>query len=160
MSITSEEITEHADTGSVVPTGSIGRAGWHSIGSGVAALPLLTLQLLGLWALNLGGVWAVEAMQVPIPGNLVGMLGLYLLLSLRFVKVSWFDTTGSFLIKHLAFFFIPITVGLMDAGGLLAMHGVAIAVTLIVSATGGILLSGLVAQLLTRQTVDAGGGRQ
>ena len=81
--------------------------------SGVLLLPLLGLQLLGLWLLNFAGVWIVETLGVSIPGNLVGMIGLYLLLSCGLVKLSWFDATRSFLIKHLAFFFIPITVGLM-----------------------------------------------
>jgi holin-like protein len=106
--------------------------------------------LLGLWGLNLAGVWLVGMLHVPIPGNLVGMAGLYLLLSLGLVKLTWFDATGSFLIKHLAFFFIPITVGLMDTGDLLAAHGFGIAVTLVLSAAIGILLSGFTAQYLVR----------
>ena len=125
---------------------------WRSIGHAVAMLPLLIIQLLGLWGLNFAGIWVVEAIHLPIPGNLIGMLGLYVLLSLGLVKVSWFETTGAFLIKHLAFFFIPITAGLMDAGDLLAAHGFGIAVTLVVSAAVGILLSGFVAQSLVRRT--------
>jgi holin-like protein len=120
---------------------------------------IFLLQLLGLCALNFVGVWAVEATRLPIPGNLVGMVGLYLLLSLGMVKVSWFDATGSFLIKHLAFFFIPVTVGLMDSGGLLALHGVGIAVILVASATIGILLSGLVSQFLIGKPSGSGGGQ-
>src|SRR5690349_14996032 len=66
----------------------------RSIGRSVAILSLLTLQLLGLWGLNLAGVWLVGVLHVPIPGNLVGMAGLYLLLSLGLVKLTWFDATG------------------------------------------------------------------
>src|SRR4051794_41131858 len=122
----------------------------RSIGRAVAILSSLALQLLGLWGLNLAGVWMVEILHLPIPGNLVGMAGLYLLLSLGLLKLTWFDPTGSFLIKHLAFFFIPITVGLMDAGDLLVAHGFGIAVTLVLSAAIGILLSGFTAQYLAR----------
>lgn len=124
----------------------------QSIGRAVAILPLLGLQLLGLWGLNLAGVWIVRRLHIPVPGNLVGMAGLYLLLSLGLVKLTWFEATGSFLIKHLAFFFIPITVGLMDAGDLLAAHGFGIAVTLVLSAAIGILLSGFTAQYLAHPT--------
>ena len=124
----------------------------QSIGRAVAILSLLVLQLLGLWGLNLAGIWIVQILYIPIPGNLVGMAGLYLLLSLGLVKLTWFDATGSFLIKHLAFFFIPITVGLMDAGNLLAAHGFGIAVTLVLSAAVGILLSGFTAQYLAHET--------
>jgi holin-like protein len=54
----------------------------------------------------------------------------------------------AFLIKHLAFFFVPITVGLMESGRLLAQYGIGIVVTLIASAAVGIVLSGLVSQVL------------
>lgn len=158
MSIAAQETADQIHAGAVVSMGTTGRADRRSIGHVLAALSALVLQLLGLYALNLAGVWAVRAMHVPIPGNLVGMLALYLLLSLGLVKVAWFDATGSFLIKHLAFFFIPITVGLMDAGHLLALHGVGIAVTLTVSAAVGILLAGFVAQFLAVKTQSAGDG--
>jgi hypothetical protein len=64
------------------------------------------------------------------------------------VKVEWFDLTGSFLIKHLAFFFVPITVGLMNSGPLLLAHGVGIMLVLTVSAAIGFLLTGFVSQTL------------
>jgi holin-like protein len=114
----------------------------------VTTLSVAVLQILGLCGLNFAGVWAVDATALPIPGNLLGMGALYALLALGVVKVSWFDTTGSFLIKHLAFFFVPITVGLMESGILLAQHGIEIAITLTASAAVGIVLSGLVSQVL------------
>jgi holin-like protein len=158
MLIASEGIASGINTGPAAP-GRLGLAQRQSIGHTIAGLPLLALQLLGLWGFELTGTWAVKAAQLPIPGNLVGMVGLYLLLSFGLVKVSWFDVTGSFLIKHLAFFFIPITVGLMDAGHLLAVHGLGIALTLVVSAGAGILLSGFVAQSLASNASPAGEGR-
>ena len=117
----------------------------------------LALQLLGLWAINLAGVWIVEAADIPLPGNLVGMIGLYLLLSCGLVKLEWFDATGSFLIKHLAFLFIPITVGLMDATDLFAAHGLEIALVLFVSAAVGILLAASVAEFVARLQHDEEG---
>jgi holin-like protein len=123
----------------------------------VTKLSVVVLQMLGLWGLNFAGVWVVDATALPIPGNLAGMVALYALLALGIVKVSWFDTTGSFLIKHLAFFFVPITVGLMESGRLLAQQGIGIAVTLIASAAVGIVLSGLVSQSLLGKPWRHGG---
>ena len=94
----------------------------------------------------------VQKTALPVPGNLVGMLALYALLALGVVKVDWFDLTGSFLIKHLAFFFVQITVGLMDSGPLLLAHGLGIMLVLTVSAAFGILLAGLVSQVLLAKT--------
>jgi holin-like protein len=117
---------------------------------------LLAPQLLGLWALNVAGAWLVEALHVPVPGNLVGLVALYALLSLGIIKVSWFDPLGSWLIKHLAFFFIPITVGLMDAAGFLLSHVVAVTVALVASAAVGLLLAGFISQVLAGKMARAG----
>ena len=117
---------------------------------------LVALQLAGLWVLNFIGVWAVQKTAVPIPGNLVGMLALYALLELGVVKVAWFDLTGSFLIKHLAFFFVPFTVGLMKSGPLLLADGIGIMLVLTVSAGFGILFAGFVSQLILGKTWRCG----
>jgi holin-like protein len=121
-------------------------------------LALAALQISAFWALNSAGVWLVNRMALPIPGNLVGMMTLYALLALGIVKLAWFETTGSVLIRHLAFFFVPITVGLMNAGYLLAARGLAILLILAVSAAVGILLAGWVSQVLLRKSPRTGDG--
>jgi holin-like protein len=120
-------------------------------------ISLGALQTLGLSTLNFAGVWAVEKMALPIPGNLVGMALLYALLALGIVKLSWFEVAGCFLIRHLAFFFVPITVGLMDAGSLFATSGVGIILTLAASAVIGVMLAGWISQLLLRKSWRSGG---
>jgi holin-like protein len=85
------------------------------------------------------------------------MVVLFALLASGIVKLSWFETSGSFLIKHLAFFFVPITVGLMDMGPLLAASGVGILVTLTLSAALGLSLAGWISQLLLCNTKERGG---
>jgi holin-like protein len=114
------------------------------------------LQIAGLWALNFAGVWFVKRTALPIPGNLVGMMALYALLVLGVVKLAWFEAATSVLIRHLAFFFVPITVGLMDAGYLLGAPGLAILLILAVSAAVGLLLAGWVSQLLLSKSSRMG----
>jgi holin-like protein len=121
-------------------------------------LAFAALQISALWALNFAGVWLEKRMVLPIPGNLVGMITLYALLALGIVKLAWFETAGSFLIRHLAFFFVPITVGLMNAGYLLAARGLTILLILAVSAAVGILLAGWVSQVLLRKSPRTGDG--
>ena len=121
-------------------------------------LAFAALQISALWVLNFAGVWLVKMMVLPIPGNLVGMITLYALLALGIVKLAWFETAGSFLIRHLAFFFVPITVGLMNAGYLLAAPGLAILLILAVSAAVGILLAGWVSQMLLSKSPRIGDG--
>ena len=129
----------------------------EAIGRFCYQLALVAAQLLGLWSLNAAGVWAVAAAGLPVPGNLIGMLVLFALFASGTVKLSWFETSGAFLIKHLAFFFVPITVGLMDMGPLLAASGVGIIVTLALSAALGLSLAGWISQLLLCDTKERGG---
>jgi holin-like protein len=121
---------------------------WGRAGGVLSTVLLVTCQLLALWALYLAGTWLVATLDLPIPGNLVGLVSLYALLSLGIVKAAWLEPLASRLIKHLAFFFIPVTVGLMDVAGFLLSHAVAIAMALLASAVVGILLAGLVSQTL------------
>jgi holin-like protein len=125
---------------------------WQAVPLVMRQVALGTLQILGLWILNLTGVWIVERLALPMPGNLVGMALLYALLALGIAKLSWFEIAGSLLIRHLAFFFVPITVGLMDAGSLLAAWGLQIMLTLAASAAIGIALAGWVSQILLRRS--------
>ena len=110
---------------------------------------LVAAQIAGLLLVNQAGYAAASAFHLPVPGNLLGMLFLLALLVSGTVPLRWFETTASFLIRHLAFFFIPITVGLMGFADLFVSNGAAILLTLVLSAALGIYLAGLVAQALS-----------
>jgi holin-like protein len=85
------------------------------------------------------------------------MVLLYALHAFGIVKLSWFEAAGCFLIRHLPFFFVPITVGLMDAGSLFASRGVGIILTLTASAVIGVTLAGWISQFLLRNSCRTGG---
>ena len=121
-----------------------------------AEIALLALQVLGLVALNIAGEYLASWMHLPLPGNLVGMLILLALLSTRVVRVEWFAASAAIFTRHLAFFFVPIAVGLMAYGTLLRTEGAAILATLIASAVVGIMVTGgTVSRLLrTHQPED------
>lgn len=111
-------------------------------------LVFLILQLLGLWLLNEAGYWIVETLQLPLPGNVMGMLLLFALLGTKTVPLRWIEQASGLLIKHLAFFFIPIAVGLMNFGSLFLQNGVALITAIIGSAAIGILITGAASQKL------------
>jgi len=110
---------------------------------------LVAAQIAGLLLVNQAGYAAASAFHLPMPGNLLGMLFLLTLLVSGAVPLRWFETTALFLIRHLAFFFIPITVGLMGFADIFVSNGAAILLTLVLSAALGIYLAGLVAQALS-----------
>ena len=103
---------------------------------------LVCLQLGALAALNWLGNAITHALGISFPGNLLGMLILLLLLVTGVVKLRWIDRCCDILTHHLAFFFIPIAVGLLAYGELARSEGPAILAVLILSAAIGILLAG------------------
>ena len=53
---------------------------------------------------------------MPIPGNILGMLILFILLCLKIVKLEQIKEVSDFFLKRLAFFFLPPAIGLMLVG--------------------------------------------
>jgi len=114
-------------------------------------LLLIGAQLGALIAINKAGCLATTALHLPLPGNLVGMLFLFALLRSGLIPQAWIEETSSILTRHLAFFFIPIMVGLMSYSRLLVDSGVAVIGTLLSSAAIGICASGFLAQALVHR---------
>jgi holin-like protein len=108
----------------------------------------LFAQLLGLLVINDAGYAIASALYLPLPGNLVGMLLLLALLVTGALPLRWIEGSAALLTRHLAFFFIPITVGLMSFADLFLETGPAILVTLVLSAAAGICVVGLSAQMI------------
>jgi holin-like protein len=105
-------------------------------------------QIIVLIALNQVGYLLVERLHLPLPGNLVGMLLLLALLGSGVVRLSWIESGASILLRHLAFFFVPIAVGLMAFTDVLQRDGLSWLVTLVLAAGVGIWAAGSVTQAL------------
>lgn len=56
-----------------------------------------------------------KLLGIPIPGNIIGMILLFLLLSTNIIKVEKVENLSTFFLDHLAFFFLPASVGLMTS---------------------------------------------
>lgn len=56
-----------------------------------------------------------KGLNLPIPGNIIGMILLFILLSTNVLKVEKVENLANFFLEHLAFFFIPAAVGLMTS---------------------------------------------
>ena len=68
-----------------------------------------------IFGIYLLGVLITDITGVPIPGNVIGMVILFLLLYLKVIKVEQISTISNFFLEHLAFFFIPAGVGLISS---------------------------------------------
>lgn len=117
----------------------------------------LVAQLGVLWLFFAAGTALVEALAVPLPANLVGMLLLLGALSTGLVRPAMVQGAGDLVVRHLAFFFVALAVGVMTRGGLFAAHGLVLLVSLLASALVGVAAAGLVAQRLGRRGVDGDG---
>jgi holin-like protein len=70
---------------------------------------------------------------IVIPGNIIGMLILLVLLTINILKISMIEETSSFMLKNMGFFFVPITVGIMESYKLIQDSIVEIIIILFVS---------------------------
>ncbi|MBO0958380.1 CidA/LrgA family protein [Neobacillus sp. MM2021_6] len=105
-----------------------------------------TMQLVILIVIYQLGNWVVRFFHLPIPGNVIGIVFLFVLLWLGVIKLEQIECVSAWLLKHLGFFFIPISVGLMTLGDIFAAKGLLLLVILIFSAFIGLLSAGKVTQ--------------
>jgi holin-like protein len=93
-----------------------------------------------------------STLSLPLPGSVIGMIILFMTLHFKLVKVEMLKDISSFLLDHLAFFFIPAGVGLMAYSGILKANwleigGISIFTTILVA-----LVTGGTIEVLKRRT--------
>ncbi|MEB3354338.1 MAG: CidA/LrgA family protein [Cyanobacteriota bacterium] len=103
---------------------------------------VLALQFAGLIAIDRVAIGLTPHLPLPLPSNLVGMLLLAVLLPTGLVRESWLGQAAVLFQRHLAFFFVPIAVGLMAYGSLLRQHGLLLLLVSLVSTAAGIAAAG------------------
>lgn len=68
-----------------------------------------------IFGIYLMGEGIATLLPIAIPGNILGMLLMFLSLVLKWVKLQQVETVGRFLIKYMAFLFIPASVSIMES---------------------------------------------
>jgi holin-like protein len=111
----------------------------------------IATQIVGLWLILHAGQRIAAQLPIPVPGNVVGMVLLFVLLSAGLIKESWLHIGADLLTRHLAFFFVPIAVGLMQWTTLLRDAGHWLLLVLGLSGLVGLAVTGAIAQRLGRQ---------
>jgi holin-like protein len=86
--------------------------------------------LLLFWLL---GSALVAVLAWPIPGSVVGLLGLWLALVVNGGVPDWLKKPSSLLIRYLTLLFVPAGVGLIDHWDRLLSHGMAMLVIIAIS---------------------------
>ncbi|MBO3098764.1 CidA/LrgA family protein [Gelidibacter sp. DF109] len=52
--------------------------------------------------------------EIPVPGNILGMILIFIALKLKLIKLEWVKPASDTLLNYLVLFFIPFGVGLMS----------------------------------------------
>lgn len=107
---------------------------------------LFIIQIIFLLILNEIGFWIVRTFALPIPGNVVGMLILFILLMTGIVRMEWIESASHFLLKHFAFFFVPICVSLIGYGTIFMQNAVGFTVSLTISLILGFYITGKITE--------------
>jgi len=107
-----------------------------------------TIQLLILIVIYQVGNMIASFFHLQIPGNVIGIVLLLALLSLGVIKVEQIELAAGWLLKHLGFFFIPISVGLMTIGDIVKAKGWMLLGILFISAFIGIITAGKTTQFV------------
>lgn len=104
---------------------------------------------------QLAGELVARALDVPVPGGVVGMLLLFIGLLLYRGVPADLETTSQGLLRHLSLYFVPASVGIMTMGPLLAREGVRIGVVMALSTVIPLLACGyLLDRWLARRGVS------
>ena len=109
-------------------------------------------QMAFLMAIFLASNWLVGFTGLPMPGNVLGIIVLFLLLLTGVVKEEHISTAANFLLKHMVFFFVPVAVGLMQWGGVFYDYGWILLAAVVIGAILPLLTVGLLGRTLRRRT--------
>ena len=103
------------------------------------------IQLCLLFVFLALGELIVYITQIPIPSSIIGMILLFIALTLKIVKLKWIEKVCDFFVSNLGFFFIPAGIGVMQYFGLISRQWVPIVMAvglstiLIIISTGGVM---------------------
>jgi holin-like protein len=98
-----------------------------------------------------------RSLDLPIPGNVMGMGLLLLGLIVGWVDVKWIEEAAEILLSNMTLFFVPAGVGVMVYSDLIAAEWLPITVATVVSTFVVMAVTGVLAQKLeTKGSDDVG----
>ena len=104
-----------------------------------------------IFGIYLLGVLITDITGVPIPGNVIGMVILFLLLCFKVIKVEQISTISNFFLEHLAFFFIPAGVGLISSFSVIKNIWLQLLIVCFVTTAITMICTGLVVQKIANK---------
>ncbi|WP_277587268.1 CidA/LrgA family protein [Psychrobacillus antarcticus] len=114
----------------------------------------IVLQVFILYLFSLIGSWIVQILSFQFPGSIIGLLLLFGCLYFKIIPGQLIKDGAGFLLTFLALFFIPATVGIMDYPEFLSWVGLGMVLSIIISTTLTIIITGKFCQYLERKLLE------
>ena len=111
----------------------------------------LLRELLIILLIYFAGEILAKIIPMSIPGNILGLILLLILLCTNVVKLESIETVSKFFLDHLAFFFIPASVGLITSFDILKGSALKILLICILSTVIVMISTGYVVQLIIKK---------
>lgn len=111
----------------------------------------IIVQLALLFVFNEIGKWLVEALNLVLPGSIMGLILLWLCLFFNIIKVEWIEAGAGFLLMYLTLFFIPTTIGVIDYPELLSGAGLYLMLAVVISTLFAIAVAGVSTKYLEKK---------
>lgn len=111
---------------------------------------ILKQWILILFVYFLGEV-AAKSLSLPIPGNIMGMIFLFLFLVTGVIKLEKIEDAAKSILGNLAFLFIPAGVGLMNYFGIISNYVAQILFIVVITTFIVMSCTGLTVQLVSRK---------
>ena len=101
--------------------------------------------ILGIWAV---GEYISSFLQniIVIPGNIIGMILLFLLLQFKVIKLDSVDELGGLLLNNMAIFFVPAGVSLIRSLDLISDNIFVLLITIFFSTIAVMYITGFVVE--------------
>ncbi|WP_370830257.1 CidA/LrgA family protein [Clostridium sp.] len=111
---------------------------------------ILKQWILILFVYFLGEVSA-KSLSLPIPGNIMGMIFLFIFLVTGIIKLEKIEDAAKSILGNLAFLFIPAGVGLMNYFGIVSNYVAQILFIVVITTFIVMSCTGLTVQLISRK---------
>ncbi|MDX1364022.1 CidA/LrgA family protein [Arenibacter latericius] len=88
----------------------------------------------------------VYLFNLPIAGNIIGMVAIFIALKLKIIKLEEVKPASDQFIKYMVLFFVPYGVGLMTFYDVLKVHWIAIVISTVLSTILTLYITGIILQ--------------
>lgn len=113
------------------------------------------LQIVLISCFAMIGDWISLTLHLPLPGNIIGLILLYLALKSRLLQIEHVERGGKLLLLVMPLFFVPALSGIMDYTDFMRQSGLQVLVILVISSLLTLTGSAYIVDRLARRKEEA-----